>query len=204
MKRFLCPLALFAMLAACEPATKISKSWRDPAVTIDKNSFSKVLIVGLLKDESSRRIVEDNLVKRLAGKGVASYTQNFSGKEGDAVESQLKAEGYDGAIVIRLVDIEKETNYVPGTAYPGYYGRFGGYYGYAYGAYGSEGYYTTDKIYSVETNLYSLKIDKLIWSGVTTTTNPGKVEKVITEIADAVAQKMKDEGFMAVDPKPKK
>ncbi len=203
MKQIFLVAGIVSLAWACSPGTTITKSWRDPAVTIQPDSYTRVLVVALLNDESGRRIAEDALVKRLGPKGVASYTQNFSGKKSDEVEAQLKSEGYDGAIVLRLVDVEKETSYVPGTTYPGYYGRFGGYYGYAYGMYGSPGYYTEDKVYTIETNVYSLKADKLIWSGTTATTNPGKMAKTINEIADAVANQMKKDGLMQVEPKAK-
>jgi hypothetical protein len=198
MKNLFFALAATTVLAGCEPATKVTKSWRDPAVVIEQGTYKKVLVVALLKDESSRRIVEDALVQKLEGRGVASYTQSFaSNKDGEAVEAQLKKEGFDGAIVLRLVDIEKETNYVPGTTtYPAYYGRFGGYYGGAYGGYGTEGYYQEDKVYTVEINAYSLTLDKLIWSGTTATTNPGKIGKVIGDIANAVTDQMVKDGFL--------
>lgn len=198
MKKLFIAIAAVSLITGCEPSTKVTKSWRDPAVTIEQGTYKKVLVVALLKDESSRRIVEDALVKKLDGRGIASYTQSFStNKDGDAVEKQLKQEGYDGAIVLRLVDIEKETSYVPGTTtYPTYYGRFGGYYGGAYGGYGSPGYYQEDKIYTIETNVYSLNSDKLVWSGTTATTNPGKMNKVIEDIATALTDQMVADGFL--------
>ena len=144
--------------------------------------------------------MEDELVKRLNGKATASYTMDFKSLDTSngsrAIEEKLKSEGFDGALVMRLVDVEKELNYVPGSTYPTYYGRYGGYYGYAYGAYGSPGYYQEDKVYTIETNIYSLKTDKLMWSGTTATTNPSNLNKTINEIADVIVEKMVSEGFL--------
>ena len=98
---------------------------------------------------------------------------------------------------MRLADIEKETSYVPGSS-PTYYGGYGRYYGYGAGYYGSSGYYTTDKNYYVETTVYSVNPDKLLWTGTTKTINPSKVEKMVNEIADVVTDKMKKEGFLVV------
>ncbi len=200
MKKLIAPIFLAVVLAACGPSTKITKSWRDPAFTVDRAKLNKVLVVALMKDETSRRVVEENLVKRMNGKGVASYailTKDVTKDNEKEVEDKLKADGFDGALVMRFLNMEKETSYVPGTAgYPGYYGRFGGYYGYSYGAYSSPGYYTQDKVYTIETNVYSLTNDKLVWTGVTQTTNPDKLDKMVTEIADVVTEKMKKEGFL--------
>jgi hypothetical protein len=199
MKKILIAASFLLVLQACGPSTKITKSWRDPESSINPQTFSKVIISAFIRDESGRRTVEDELVKRLNGKGVASYTMNFSGLDttagSTALQDKLKSEGFDGAIVMRLVDVEKEVNYVPGTTYPTYYGRYGGYYGGYYG-YGSPGYYQEDKVYNVETNIYSLKTDKLMWSGTTATTNPSNLNKTINEIADVIADKMRQEGFL--------
>ena len=62
--------------------------------------------------------------------------------------------------------------------------------------YYTPGYYTTDKKYLVETNVYSVDQDKLVWSGTTSSMNPSKIDTTTAEIADAVIEKMKDEGFL--------
>ena len=52
------------LLVACGPTTKITKSWTDPSFTASAaQSFNKILVMGLLKDESTRRIAEDKMVK---------------------------------------------------------------------------------------------------------------------------------------------
>jgi DNA-nicking Smr family endonuclease len=93
---------------------------------------------------------------------------------------------------MRLADVEKETSYVPGTT-TGYYGGYGRYYGYGAGMYSSPGYYTTDKNYFVETMVYSVNPNKLLWSGTTKTVNPSKMEKTkssrLPQVPPAVAQR---------------
>jgi hypothetical protein len=197
MKKFLVILGLSSMVA-CGPSTEMVKSWRDPASTVSASGNQKVLIVGLVKDESSRRIVEDNLVKRLNGKGVASYTVLTSEMVKTASEAELEQQlskgGFTHMLAVRLADIEKETSYVPGTT-TGYYGGYGRYYGYGASMYSSPGYYQEDKNYFVETTVYSIVPNKLLWTGTTKTVNPSKMDKTIAEIADAVSEQMKKDGF---------
>ena len=198
MKKLLIILG-FSSLIACGPSTEIVKSWRDPASMISETGTQKILVLGLVKDESSRRIVEDNLVKRLNGKGVASYTilteEMLKAAKEDHLEEQLSKGGFTHVLMVRLADIEKETSYVQGTT-TGYYGGYGRYYGYGAGAYSTQGYYTTDKNYFVETTVYSINPDKLLWTGTTKTVNPSKMEKTVNEIADVVSDKMKKDGFL--------
>ena len=197
MKKFLVILG-FSSLIACGPSTEMVKSWRDPASTVSASGNQKVLVVGLVKDESSRRIVEDNLVKRLNGKGVASYTvltnEMVKTASETELEKQLSKGGFTHMLVVRLADIEKETSYVTGTT-TGYYGGYGRYYGYGASMYSTPGYYQEDKNYFVETAVYSIVPNKLLWTGTTKTVNPSKMDKTITEISDAVSDQMKKDGF---------
>jgi hypothetical protein len=60
-------------------------------------------------------------------------------------------------------------------AYPGYY---------------TPGYYSVDHKYVISTNVFSLKEDKLLWSGVTSTLNPTSIDQTIEEISAKVKQQM--------------
>jgi len=184
------------LLVACSTSTKIEKSWTDPSVNpATIKPFEKILFVVLVKDESTRRIAEDRLVKQSGGRGVASYT--FL-KPGDSKENEkeiaerLRQNGFDGAVVMRLANVEKNATYTPGNSYGGWYS----YYWLAYPGYDNTGYYSTDKIYYIETNIYSLDANKLLWSGVTSTINPAKTEKVVDEITTVIKNKLKEEGLM--------
>lgn len=198
MKKLFFILGVSAFVA-CGPSTEIVKSWMEPGTTITPTGSEKVLVIGLVKDEASRRIVEDNLVKRLKVKGVASYTvlseEMVKAAKEDALEAYLKSGGFTHVLLSRLADIEKETSYVPGTT-TGYYGGYGRYYGYGASMYSSPGYYQEDKNYFVETTVYSIDPNKLLWTGTTKTVNPSKMDKTINEIADAVTYQMQKEGFI--------
>ena len=153
----------------------------------------------MVKDETSRRVIEDQLVKRLNGKAVASYTlipaEALSEAKEAALAETLNAGKFTHVLLLRLADVEKETSYVPGTT-TAFYGGYGRYYGYGASMYSSPGYYTTDKNYFVETTVYTVNPNKLIWTGTTKTVNPSKMEKTVNEIADVVSDQMKRDGFL--------
>lgn len=197
MKKLLFILGLSG-LVACGPSTEIVKSWHEPGAVVSASGNQKILVLGLVKDEASRRIVEDNLVKRLNGKGVASYTiiteEMVKAAKEDHLEEQLSKGGFTHVLLIRLADIEKETSYVPGTT-TGYYGGYGRFYGYGAGMYSSPGYYQEDKNYFIESAVYSISPNKLLWTGTTKTVNPSKMDKAITEIADTMGDQMRKDGF---------
>jgi hypothetical protein len=84
-------------------------------------------------------------------------------------------------LTLALLDSKIVESYHPGTAYypysSGYYGSFYGYYGYYYPQVYTEGYYSTDKSFYLETNLYDLKADKLLWSVQSEAHNPENLEE---------------------------
>jgi hypothetical protein len=193
IKTFL-PLSLIGLMFACGPSTKLEKSWADPSFNAATTQpFKKVLIVAPLKDAASQRTAEDKIAKQLKqGVGVPSYTYMAASDTNKAlVDEKLLKDGIDGVIVMRLTDVEKSTSYVQGTSYGGY--GYRGYYG--YGSY-SPGYYTEDKTFLVETNLYSIRDSKLLWSGTTSSLNPTSFEKTMDAIIYTIKYELQKKGFI--------
>src|SRR5579872_5260023 len=126
MKRNVC-LALFIIsLAACGTGTHIVNSWRDPDVVIDTADIHQFVIAALLKNQTVRRQVEDEIAAQFPGKAVQSYKELGEGELKDdesEYNQKLKNDGFDGIVMMRLVDVSKSTRYVPGT-YPMYYGSW--------------------------------------------------------------------------------
>jgi hypothetical protein len=188
-------LGLLLFFVACGPSTQLSKSWTDPSVTSATwKPFKKVLVLGLIKDDATRRIVEDKLAAQLPGRAVQSYTYLSAADTVDnQVEAKLIKDGFDGVVYMRLANVEQSTSYVPGTTYGGFYG----YRGYGYGGYGTQGYYEQDKTYNVETNVYSLNPPKLLWSGTTASLNPSKLSGTVDDIIAAVKADFAKKGIIA-------
>lgn len=202
MKKIMLPALLVGTIVAAScTSTKIISSWREPDKQVAVDKLNKVLVVALFKDETSRHKAEDQMAAYLNGKGIVSYNylkESFDKKNEDALREKIKADGFDGAVTMRLVDVDKQENYTRGniSSYPTYYRNFSGYYHRSWSYYSTPGYYTTTKTYTIETNVYSIKEDKIIWSGLTETTNPDGVKKLTEEVAAAVYKKMVKEGFI--------
>jgi len=194
-------LAVAASLVSACMSTTLTTSWVDTASPTRLNDFKKILVISAMPDETSRRTSEDKLVSMLQGRGTPSYLYPKNIVKGVDVTSlieSLKIEGYDGAIVMRLIDVDKELQYTPGaySTYPTYYRSFSGYYGASWGYYNDPGYYSSTKKFSVETNVYSLNEDKMLWTGITESTDPAGVERMTEEIAAVVKERMIKDGFI--------
>ncbi len=202
-----------SLFTACGPSTQIVKSWTDPSLNAGTvKAYNKVLVIAQLKDDSSRRIAEDKIVASSPkGNFVASYSYlKSSQQDQNLVVADLLKDGIEGIVLMRLTDIEKSTDYVQGTSYyggwgygHGYYGGYGGY-GYGGSMYSTPGYYEENKTYFVETNIYDVKSNKLLWSGTTSTLNPTKINEALDEIIMAVKTELTNKGLIVKEETKKK
>jgi len=195
---------LVGLLSSCAPSTQLVKTWSDPSLNADTKPFNKVLVIAQLKDDSSRRIAEDKIVAASSrGNFVASYNYlKPSQNDQNLVVADLLRDGIDGIILMRLTDIEKSTDYVQGSTYyggwgygHGYYGGYGGW-GYGGGYYSTPGYYEENKTYYVETSLFDVKSNKLLWSGTTSTLNPSRANEVLDDIIYAIKTELNNKGLI--------
>jgi hypothetical protein len=218
MKNFLIVLTC-VFFASCGSNTSIVSSWRDPNATLSKENFKKVLIVALAKDESTRRATENRIAS--INPAVLNPSYNYLNQQNLNLTQEQKisivqSEGFDGAITLRFIRADKETQYVPGTTnyysgmgYPGmgygyaggygmgYGAGFGGWYGAYAPAYYSPGYYQENVYYYIETNIFDLKNNKLVWSATTKSLDVSDVNTTIDEIMEACVQQMRADGYMA-------
>jgi hypothetical protein len=102
---------------------------------------------------------------------------------------------------MRVVGKDQRVTYSPGYVASGPYGGFGPYWGYGWGSVYSPGYLQTDTLVSVETLLYGLKDDKLIWASTSRTENPTNLSGLVNEVAYATANAMVKEGVLAAPAK---
>jgi hypothetical protein len=194
-------LALFSLLAtmllnSCGSSTSILNSWKDPSAgPID---FKKVLVIFITNNQSSKRAAEDALVHEIKkAQAVAAYTllTEEDTKDVEKAKVRLKDQGFDGAITMRIVGSSQQTTYVPGS-YPAPYGSFYGYYGYAYPGVYDPGYMRTDQLVRVESNVYSLTDDKLIWAATSSTMNPTSAPDLAVDVARECAYELENQGLL--------
>jgi hypothetical protein len=183
--------------AACA-TTSLTSTWIAPdARPLDPQK--KAVAVMITERESSRLAAEDALVKEMERRGVnavPSYSILPGQIAGDTARAHavLIQEGVDAVIAVRVLSKEQQTNYTPGTAY---YGSTWGYWGYGWGAAYSPGYMTTDQIVTVETLVFSVSQNKLVWAGQSKTTNPSNVDAFVGELVSVVGGQLRKDGIVA-------
>ena len=205
-------LMLVALLVAACSSTTMSGSWSDPAFT---KKAKKVYIIGISKDETRRRIFEDTFGRQLSSQGIktfSSYRDLPSNQETDreAIIQRMTAEGCDSVLITKLIDTRSETVTSPGrvsgySSGPYYGGRRGG--GGYYNNWGSYYGRRTDVVYqpptstelviaTIESVLYDLETEEMIWSGQLETVIEGNFEKMVQDFVNTVSKDLTEKGII--------
>lgn len=193
-------LSLTLLMFACSPATQLTKSWADPSVTDGSfKPFTKVLVIAILKDETSQRLAEDRIATYFKpGVAVKSYSYFLpSDTNNKAIYAKLEKDGFDGMFIMRLTNVSQSLD----IQQSGGYGYYGGYYGRGYyGApYSSTTTVSYDNTFFVESSFYLLPTSKLIWSGTTSTLNPSNLNQTLDEILMAAKEDIIRRGIIKVE-----
>ena len=181
-------LLLATLVASCA-STEMTSTWTDPSAK--GASLSKIAVVALTKDPGLRRMAEDTTAQKLAGAAAIPSYQILGDtdvKDLEAVKGKFRASGINAVLVMRETGVSEQVSEVGGP-----YGTFDGYWGYAAGAVYAPGYLETETVVHMVSNLYSLEQNKLLWSGVSKTFDPGSAQNFMTDVSKAVAKSLEKE-----------
>jgi hypothetical protein len=189
---------LALVLASYAPATgtKLQESWKSPDV--ERFAFKKVLVVAVAKEPTMRRDAEERLREILGRDRTVASIELFPTVDPPPDKEQAKAKiaesGCDGVVLMRAVSSTAKTSVIPGSIeYDPAYDYFWGYWGSVYTTRWAAGYEERDTAVKIETLVYDIAKDKLVWSGVSNTKNPGSVRNLVLGVAEAVGKKMRKE-----------
>jgi len=188
------------LLVACS-STTFNSTWKAPGTAPVEPIGKTVAAIFISPDESQRRAGEDALAADLTQRGaigLASYTIVPDGRvDGDVARQRLRDAGANGAVVMRIVGQDQQISYTPGRTVPVSSRRFGSYWGNSWHRVQEPGTLRTDTIVSVETLVYSLRTDDLLWASTSRTTNPRDLPALVREVASAAAREMANQGLLA-------
>jgi len=196
-----CGLLLCALAVSCGGSTSMISMWSDPAYT--SPPVQKVLVIGLGENEANVRIFESAMAKQLKARKITAIPGTSVFPFGAPIDTTVgrqycQANGIELVTITRVVGISKESEYVPGTSYytpaPAYYGFYPYYYS-SYSMVSTPGYVREYQVATVETNVYSLKNEKLVWSGQSQAVDPSSVNQVIGDFSIIFVNQMAQSGI---------
>jgi hypothetical protein len=199
-----CVVALVLALSGCG-STRLSSEWREP--TDSAVPPQKLAVIAVVKDDSISSLVEDEAVRKLppSAHAVAARKLGFvPGADIASLRERLQAEGFDAAVITRLVAIDEHDVYHPPQTYfidnrpmfSPYYRDFWRFYPYASSIAVSPAYKSRETRYITETVLYRLPEGRPVWSAVTETLNPASTLVLINEVVRLVQKQMGRAGLI--------
>lgn len=205
-------LLVSGMIVSCSPISRITGSWVEPSAKGKLLSGKTIFIASLTRNIKVRTELENGFTQLVAVKNIKTvkgsdyFNPEFYKKipAEKALQTQIKNSGADYVLTISLINKNSETRYVPGTRgyapYPrfGWYGGFYSYYNYWYPMFYEPGYYVTDRTYFMETNLYDLDGNKLIWSAQSETVNPGSIDNFVNTYPKVLVDQLVKDGLLSM------
>ena len=189
-------------LMACASASSFHSTWRNPSIEQLNLDGKKIAALVLSEDEAIRCGTEDALAREISahgGVGVPAYRllpkDLVHNKE--RARELLEQANVEGVVVMRAVAWNKALSPNLGTSWSS--PQSGSLWGPGFWGWGDahDGYLLPDTILIVETLIYSLSQDKLVWAGQSQTMSPSQVGAFIRELGTKVGTEMEKQGLLA-------
>ena len=200
--RSLSVLALLVGLAACS-GTRLSDVWRDPQYS--REPFRQVAVFVLGADPAVQRLVEDEVVRRLPmnTRGIGGYGLVPDAERGDVAKAveRLRAGGYDGAMIARLVGVEGPTPWASGSLkqVPVSYRTLSNYYVNASEETERASALSAPTVVRVQMNVYAVESQALVWSASSRTFNPEETRDVAGDVARLAVADLQRAGILSAE-----
>ncbi len=183
-------------LAGCATSTELNAQWVNPQAG-NRIPVKSVMVMGINRDSTARRIYEDAMVTQLNARGIKAV-QSYKSVPGDgpaeqqAIQAAVASVGADAVLISRTVSVSNEVRVSPGLVagppwgfgWPGFYGYYHGFWSAAYAV--PPSVYTVQNVL-VDTRLFDAKEYVLLWSGSSTTVPTGSMQQTIQDFAKTIS-----------------
>jgi hypothetical protein len=190
-------------LLACATTTYHS-TWKNPAAEPLNLRGKRVAALILSEEEPLRYAAEDALAREImahGGVGVPAYTLLPKGlvRDKEKARELLGKAAVEGVVALRPRAWDESLTANLGTYWgsPRYASFWGpGFWGWGWGWGGADdGYLRVDAVLVVETLVYSLPQNRLVWASQSRTMNPSEVGPFIHELSGKVGTEMEKQGL---------
>jgi hypothetical protein len=199
--RYTAIAVLLAGVTLAAASTKFKSTWKAPGLEPVSFAGKKVVALVISDDDSLRVSSEEGLASELTDRGlngVPSYRiiPKEEVKDPDKARGWFERAQAEGVVAMRLVDARKVQTYTPATWTGPYYGSLWGYYGYGWGS----GMYIPprvddDALVTIETLIFSVPQNKLLWAAVSETKNPKSARQLLADLVKTTAKELQKQGL---------
>jgi len=183
---------------------KFTSTWKTPEASGFSFAGKKVAALVITDDQGLRVSGEEALVRELAAIGLTQGVASYRIIPREELRDPAKARGWyersgvEGIVSMRLVKAETRKTWSPSLWAVPTYSTFSGYYGYSWSSVYvyDPGQTRIDRVAVVETMVFSVPKDALLWAGVTESMNPKNAQQAIKEIVSETLKEMKKQGLL--------
>ena len=184
-----CLIIVAIFLAACASSKETSGVWVNKE-KIQGKSYSNFFVIVMTADIEARVKLENDIAATITSRGhkaIKSYEvlpadlKDPKPPAVDALIEKLKASDCDAVFLTSLLDKNEDVGYTQGgTQYTmqtdySWAGTFFGYYSHYYSTLTSTGYYSTDKTYIMQSNLFDKASQEKMFSVQSQIFNPSSL-----------------------------
>jgi hypothetical protein len=158
---------------------------------------SNILVIAITGNEDSRRSFERKFVAQLKSAGVEAISSEEAipmpadlELKKEAIINAVRQFKNDAVIITHLISQEEKEAFSRSDEVQSYYGFYHNRY---MGSYTHDpGYSSTKKTVLLETNLYDVKTEKLIWSGQSKTISKDSKDQIINDVIKVVIKDLQN------------
>jgi hypothetical protein len=195
-----CAIAALVAATAIAADVKFTSVWKTPAAFEVSLFGKKVAALVISKDESLRVSGEEALARELTSRGMHGVaTYRMAPREeltaAETAKPWFERAGVEAVVALRPVSSEKRTAYTVETWADPYYSSLWGYYGYGWGNVYVVGSSRQETVVTVETLIYSVPRNALLWAGASETRDAKSLTKFIAELAEETVKELHKVGL---------
>lgn len=194
-------VGVLVMSTACATTTFFNSTWVNPETKAIALTGQKIVALMVTADESTRRSAEDNLAKQITargGQGIAAWTiiSTADVRNEEKARAAMTSAGAVGVVTMEVVGQRREVDPVNFRVSMSTGRRsFWGNYHWSWRTSWDTMPQSRTNVW-VETLVYSLQPDELLWAGRTRTVNPSTAASLFAEVADAAVTEMQRNGLL--------
>jgi hypothetical protein len=182
--------------------------WKTPDAYGARLVGKKVAAVVISDDDSLRVSGEEALVNELNARniqGVASYRIAPKEELRDAARARpwFERQGIAGVVAVRPISSDVIKSYTPATWTSAYYQSYWGYYNYGWGAAYVPASSSRTHVVVVESLVFDVQKDALLWAAVTETHDPEHLQGFVADLVKETVTMMQKVGLAGGQPKEK-
>jgi len=189
----------FAFLIISCAGTELTQKQVDDAYK--GKPVSDILVIAITGNENNRRSFEKKFVAQLKSVGVDAISSEEAipmpadlELKKETILNAVNQYENDAVIITHLIGKEEKDVFTRGgSAHSGFYGFYQSRYSYAR----DPGYSSTSTTVRLETNLYDVKTENLIWSGQSKTWSKDSKDQIINDVIKSVISNLQKNKLIA-------